>query len=531
MKKLITGLMLLIATVFTVTAQTFPERPKLVVGIVVDHLPADFLYRYEKVLKGGGFNRLARQGVNCKNTQFSYQYSQTATDNASIFTGTNPAYHGIISKGWFSRMSGKVELADADSKTTIVGTATANKGKSPQKMLATTIGDKLKMMQSKSQVIGIGINATSTIFSAGHTADAVYWLDDFSGNFVTSSFYQDTVYSWVDTFNQSRRVDNYLNRVWSPLHETTTINDAMLQKLGIDNHFVHNLSMHKNITGYKDLKASPYGNSVLKEFAEAAIKHQKLGKDDATDLLIINFSCLNEQFAKYSPNSPEMVDSFLRLDRELSHLLDIINENVGLQNTLIFLTANQPINYQPKMLEANKIPSGYFSVYNAVALLKSYLSANYGAGDWIQNYNAQQIYLNHRLIGQKKVNLAEIQQKSAQFLLDFTGVANAIPANQLTNSGAGVLQKVQRSYNVKRSGDVFIVLEPGWLTSGKNNDDKIADYSIQTRVPLLWYGWKVRPRTVTYPVAIEDILPTLSNFLNIATPNGCYGSIIEEVGQ
>ncbi len=531
MKKLITGIMLLIAAVYTVKAQTFPEHPKLVVGIVVDHLPADFLYRYEKILQNGGFKRLVNQGANCKNTQFSYQYSQTATDNASIFTGTDPAYHGIISKGWFNRMSGKVEAADTDTKTTIIGAVSSEKGKSPQKMLAATIGDKLKMMQPKSQVIGIGINAASAIFSAGHSADAVYWLDDFSGNFVTSSFYQDTVYSWVDAFNRSRRTDSYLNRVWTPLHITTTIEDAMLQKRGISNHFVHNLAINKNVTGYKDLKASPYGNSLLKEFAQAAIKYQNLGRDDITDLLIINFSCLNKQQAGYSPNSPEMVDNFLRLDRELSHLLDIINENAGLQNTLIFLTASQPINYQPKMLEANKIPSGYFSVYNAAALLKSYLSANYGNGDWIQNYNAQQIYLNHRLIGQKKVNLAEIQQKAARFLLDFTGVANAVPASRLTNSGAGVLQKVQHSYNVKRSGDVFIVLKPGWLPEGKNEEDKIADYSIQTRVPLLWYGWKISKQTITHPVAITDILPTLSNFLNIAPPNGCYGSIIEEVGQ
>ncbi len=526
-----TSIILLIAIIYTVKAQTFPEHPKLVVGIVVDHLPADFLYRYEKNLKNGGFKRLLRQGVNCKNTQFSYQYSQTATDNASIFTGTNPAYHGIISKGWFNRMSGKVEAADTDTKTTIIGATSSVEGKSPRKMLATTIGDKLKLMQPKSQVIGIGINAASTIFSIGHTADAAYWLDDFSGNFVTSSFYQDTVYGWVNAFNQSRRIDSYLNRVWTPLHVTTTIEDAMLQKRKISNHFVHNLAINKNVTGYKDFKSSPYGNSLLKEFAQAAIKYQNLGKDDATDLLIINFSCLGEQQANYSTNSPEMVDNFLRLDRELSHLLDIINENVGLQNTLIFLTANQPINYQPKMLEANKIPSGYFSLYNAVALLKSYLSANYGNGDWILNYNAQQIYLNHRLIGQKKVKLAEIQQKAARFLLDFTGVANAVPASQLTNSGAGVLQKVQHSYNVKRSGDVFLVLEPGWLTAGKSEEDKIADYSIQTRVPLLWYGWKIRKKDITHPVAITDILPTISNFLNIAPPNGCYGSIIKEVEQ
>ncbi len=529
MKKRITGIMLFLAVMFAANAQTFPERPKLVVGIVVNHLPVDFLYRYNKELKSGGFKRLATQGINCKNTQFSYQYSQSATDNASIFTGTTPAYHGIIGKGWFNRTSGKVEFAATDEKTTIVGNNTVAKGKSPKKMLATTIGDKLKMVQAQSQVIGIGINAIPTIFSAGHTADAAYWLDDFSGNFVTSSFYQNAVYNWVDAFNQSRKVDTYLNRVWSPLHITTTINDAMLKKSGIENDFMHNLAANKNVNGYKNLKASPFANSLLKEFAEATIKHQNLGKDEATDLLIINFSCLDELQSKYSPNSPEMVDNFLRLDREISHLIDIINENVGLQNTLIFLTANQPVNYQPKMLEANKIPSGNFSIYNAVALLKSYLSANYGSGDWIQSYNAQQIYLNHRLISQKKVNLEEIQQKTALFLLDFTGVANAIPAQQLTNSGDGVLQKVQRSYNVKRSGDIFIVLEPGWLSTGNTVEDKIADYSIQSRVPLLWYGWKLRAKTVTRPIAIEDILPTLSNFLNIAPPNGCYGSIINEV--
>ena len=511
------------------------EKPKLVVGIVIDHLRSDYFFRYSNLLSDGGFKRLMNQGTYCKNAKFSYLYSQTGPDHASIFTGTPPAYHGIVSNGWYSRLSGELEMAKEDAQEKLVGIKSKEKGSSPKKLLASTLGDEIKLFNTHSRVVGVALNCESALYSAGHAADGAYWMDDLSGKFITSSYYQDTLYNWVNEFNEKKFADFYLNRVWTPFDggKAPSSSDKLLGKVGLNSEFYYDLNKEKRERGYKAIKSTPFGNMLVKDFAIASIINENLGKDDDADFLAMTFSCLDQKHRELSPFAPEMVDNFIRLDQEIEHFLNFLDEQIGMENVLLFVTADQSANYTPENLTKQNIPNGYFSTYNAIALLKSYFNILYGNGEWILGYDSQQIYLNHQLIEDSKLSVIDLQVKAASFLIQFTGVATTTTANSLVNANYthGILQKVQRSFNQKRSGDVMITLEPGWMHKIKDERDQIAQYSYTNQVPLFWYGWKIKRATISRSILIEDIVPSISSFLNISIPSGCDGNPIEELIQ
>ncbi|PKQ69146.1 hypothetical protein BZG01_02240 [Labilibaculum manganireducens] len=534
------GTLLFALLVFTIqfsiaqnTRKIPSEKPKLVVGIVIDHLRADYYFRYSNLLGDGGFKRLMNQGTYCKNSRFSYLYSQAGPDHASIFTGTPPAFHGIISNGWYNRLSGELELAKEDSETKLVGIESEEKGSSPKKMLASTLGDEIKLFNSRSRVVGVALNCESALFSAGHAADGAYWMDDLSGKFITSSYYQDTLYNWVKEFNEKKFTDFYLNRVWTPFNDgnAPSVSDKLLGKVGLNNQFFYDLNKEKREHGYKAIKTTPFGNMLVKDFAIAAIINENLGKDDDADFLSVTFSCLDEKHRDLSPFAPEMIDNFVRLDQELEHFLSFLDEQIGMESVLVFVTADQSANYTPENLSEQNIPNGYFSTYNAIALLKSYFNILYGHGEWVLGYDSQQVYLNHQLIEDSKLSIIDLQIKAAEFLIQFSGVATTTTANSLVKSNYthGILQKVQRSFNQKRSGDVMLTLEQGWMHKIKDERDEIAQYSYTNQVPLFWYGWKIKRSVISRSVYIEDIVPTVSSFLNISIPSGCDGNPIEEL--
>jgi hypothetical protein len=339
----------------------------------------------------------------------------------------------------------------------------------------------------------------------------------------------------VNVFNEKKFADFYMDRMWTPFDGGGEANwkEKLMGKVGLSSDFFYDLNKEKRTYGYKAIKATPFANMLVKDFAIAAIINENLGRDDDSDFLSVTFSCLDYKHRELSPFAPEMVDNFIRLDREIEHFLDFLDEQIGLENVLVFLTADQSANYTPENLKEANIPNGYFSSYNAMALLKSYLNVIYGNGEWILGYDSQQVYLNHQLIEDSKLSLEEMQVKAANFLIQFTGVANTIPANSLVKSNFthGILQKVQRSFNQKRSGDVMITLEPGWMHKMKDERDEIAQYSYTNQVPLFWFGWKIKRSTISRSIQVEDIVPTISSFLNISIPAGCDGNPIEELVQ
>ena len=518
------------------------EKPKLIVGIVVEQMRYDFINKYWDKFGEGGFKRLLNEGTYCKNANFNYLFTQTSPGHATIVTGTTPSYHGIVSEEWYVRLKDKVVNAVADEKEKTIGGSYDAGRMSPRQLLTTTIGDEIRLASfNKSKVVGISLQGKAAILSAGQTGNAAYWFDDETGNWVTSSYYMQDLSAWTKTFNDKKFQDLYMTRKWEtkfPLadYANRCLPDENKYETGIEGRksFPYNLAEmglvqnNKNKKKYNLLKYTPFGNTYTKDFAIATIVNDSLGKDDNTDLLMVSFSSTEFIGQSFGPESIELMDAFIKLDEDLEHFLNFLDQELGKQNILVFLTSDHGVAQNPEYLADKGIPVGFFSQTSALSLLKSYMNAVYGRGEWIKNYYAQQLYLNRDLIEDSKLNMADVQQKVAQFMLQFTGVANTVTATTLQTAyfPDGVFSKIQRSFNQKRSGDVLINLDPGWVEKNGTTTSHNSSYSYDTHVPLIWYGWKVKRATIFEPIDMEDIAPTISYFLNIASPNATVGKPI-----
>jgi hypothetical protein len=518
------------------------EKPRLIIGIVVDQMRYDYLSRFWNKYGNGGFKKMVQEGTHCKNAGFQYLINETAVGHATISSGALPSGHGIIAKSWYVSLQDKVINCVEDDRYHTVGGSYESGRCAPSKLLASTVGDELKLSNgSKSKVIGIALDSDAAILSAGHTADYAFWFDTKTGNWITSSFYNDSLPAWVNEFNKKEIARLYLQWMWEPLlplaDYTESLPDLNNFEKGINGKFTFPYDLRRmsssrgNVVNWELIKYTPFGNSFTKDLAIAAIVNENLGKDEYTDILTIGFSA-NEYIGRsFNANSVEMEDAFIRLDHELEHFLNFIDEFVGRENVLIYLTADHGIKYDPVFLEEHRVPSGEFNPNGALSLLASYLNIIYGEGNWIRYYYARQIYLNHELIEDARIPLDEFQDKVAMFLLQFDGVSNAVTSHtlQTTSFQNGIFRKIQNGFHQKRSGDIIINLTPGWTEKSINNSLFNESYLGDDHVPLLWYGWKIGRTTINRPVNLTDIAPTLSFFLDISRPNAATGEIILEI--
>jgi hypothetical protein len=511
-----------------------PEKPKLVIGIIVEQMRYDYLFKYMDKFGEGGFKRLLNEGATCKNANYNYLFTQTSVGHATIATGTNPSSHGIVAEEWYVPIKDNVVNCIEDENVSTVG-GSYDAGKfSPRQLLTTTFGDEMRLASfMKSKVIGISMQAKAAMLATGQLCNAAYWLDDTKGIWVSSSFYKQAFPPWVTEFNDKKFADIYMAQTWETKFPMVDYLDRCLpdDETGIEGRkvFPYILSQipitNKDSKKYSLLRYTPLGNSYTKDFAVSTIVNEELGKDDNTDLLMVTFSATEYIGKNFGPQSMELMDAFIRLDADLEHFFDFLDQELGKQNILVFLTSDHGVAHNPEFLADNGISVGYFSQTAAISLLKSYLNAIYGKGEWVKYYYAQQLYLNRDLIEDSKIKLADIQEKTAQFLLQFSGVANTITASTLQTIyfPSGVFSKMQNSYNQKRSGDVFINLEPGWIEKNGTAVEHNSAYSYDTHVPLIWYGWKIKRSPIFEAVDMIDIAPTVSYFLNIPYPNANTG--------
>ena len=521
-----------------------PEKPKLIVGIVVDQMRYDYIHRYWDKFSDEGIRELVISGTFCKNASYNYLINETATGHSTIATGSMPSNHGIISNSWYNNLQDEItSCVDDESYATVGGSYEAGRS-SPSKLLASTIGDEIMLANNyRSKVIGIALDKPAAILSAGHSASAAYWYDDESGNWISSNYYMDSLPTWAREFNEKNLPETYLTRSWEtllPLNEyTESLPDTCEFETGLGGRSVfpydlERISMgRRNERDYGILRNTPYGNVLTRDFATAAMICEELGQDEYTDYLAVGFSP-PEQIGKLLGSfSVEMQDIMLRLDSELAHFLDFLDDYVGLQNTLIFLTADHGLAHDPDYLRSHKIPAGDFNPYSSLSLLGSYLNAIYGKGDWVKFYYGQQVYLNHELIENAGIPYLEIQDRVAQFLIQFEGVSNAMTSYTIQNSNftKGIAARMQNGFHQKRSGDVIINLAPGWVEKADENSSYHSSYLGDNHVPLIFYGWKIGRSTITRPVNMIDIAPTISYFLEISRPNVSTGDIILELMQ
>ena len=533
------------------------DKPKLVVGIVVDQMRFDHLYKYQERFSNGGFKRIMQEGFNYKNTQYNYIPTVTAAGHASIYTGTTPATHGIIGNTWYQRSSKQIITNIGDSNELIVGTTTVNSyGASPRNLLTTTITDQLRMGTNfRAKVISVSLKDRGAILPGGNAANAAYWHDWKSspGYFVSSSYYMDELPNWVTKFNQSEKSDSYLTDSWSTLYPI----ESYTMSAPDDNNYERAIAGKTSATfpyDYKSMReryktigaefqlvwVTPVGNSLLTDFAIEAIKNEGLGTDDVTDFINISYSVPDVIGHTFGPQSVEFEDVILRLDRDIENLLKSLDATVGTGNYLLFLTSDHGSVPVASYLADNKLPTGIANIIKYDAALLSHLNTKYGTNQWIEHFDGESVYLNHDLIKQKKLSLRAVQQEAADFLITLEEVTRAVTASDLQSHsyGYGINQKLQKGYHSKRSGDVLLVLKPGFIPS---LDQKITTiqqikgtthgtgYAYDSHVPMLWFGNSIPKGETVRKVSVTDIAPSLAQFLDIQSPSGTTGEPLIEL--
>ena len=536
--------LLLCIVAMPVVAQQVPlsaeSQTRLVVVLNVEQMRTDYISRFWNQLQEGGFKRLINDGMVCENASMDLHIQKTVTGVPTLFTGVYPSRHGIVNDSWYDRLRQNDVDALRDDYFMTVGSDSKEGQLSAVKLLSPTIGDVLKLSsQNQSKVFSVALNANSAVFSAGHSADGAYWMDEQTGNMISSSYFVDQFPDWVRTFNDKGFAEMYVNRDWETLLPSTSYTESLADDYVLEpgyyekwNTLPYNLSKLKSRAGsYKILKTTPFGNTMVKDFALALIEAEELGQDHTPDLLAVNFSSMDYEQGAFNPHSVEIQDLYLRLDRNIEHLLNYLDKQVGRDQYMVVLSSacstGYPVNY---LKEEFNMPVGFVAPERMVALLKSYLNISYGQGEWVEFIGDQQIYLNRDLIEKEGLELGRVQEKAAAFINQFEGVKLALPAISFEQGDymKSQLAVIANSFNFKRSGDILYALEDGWQPEYKY---KRTIYNDNSRIPLIWYGKGIGKGSSLKQVEAVDMVPTILYSLGMGIPKHCTGRIIEDVLQ
>jgi len=522
----------------TVARET--NQPKLVVGIVVDQMRHDYIYRYWNKFGNGGFKKLVNNGYFFRNAHYNYVPTYTGPGHASIYTGTSPATHGIIANDWYSKETGQLMYCTDDKTAKPVGTESKAGQMSPKNMLVTTIGDELKLATGqRAKVFGVSLKDRSSILPAGHSANAAFWFDGSIGKFISSSHYLNQLPAWLQEFNNRQLAREYLLNGWNTLYPIATYVESIADKNNYEKApnkkdsavFPYEYSQQLAKNDYEILKSTPYGNTITKDLAIACLKAEQLGKGAQTDMLCISFSSTDYVGHYYGPRSVEVEDVYLRLDKDLEDLLKTLEETVGTGNYLVFLTADHGACDVPSHLLDLKIPGGYVNESDLQKSLKTYCQGKFG-DSLILAVENQQVFLNESKMAALKLDKAAIEHQLADYLLGVKGVAEAYPSDVLKYEGFpdnSFKYLIQKGYNHVRSGNVAFAYNPAWMEYMSKGTTHGASYSYDTHVPVIFYGAGIPKGSSVKKVHVVDIAPTVSMLLNMSFPNGTSGKPLEEL--
>lgn len=545
MKKLMTIFMFVLFS-FMAFAQnqknTSSAKPKIVVGIVVDQMRQEYFYKFQDRYTEGGFKRLMKEGFMMKNAHYNYIPTFTGPGHASVYTGTTPAIHGIIANEWYVRSLGRTMYCAEDSTVSAVGGDIKNGKISPRNMYSTTISDEMRFASNKrSKVVGIAIKDRGASLPAGHLGDA-YWFDNITGNFMTSTYYYDSLPAWVQKFNDKKLAEKYLSTKWEPLFPIHTYiqsisdhNEFEAPFIGMDSTaFPYDLpALMANNEGLGLVANTPFGNTLTLDMAYAAIEGEKLGKRGETDLLAISFSSPDYIGHRFGPSSIELEDNYLRLDKDLEKFFNYLDKEYGKDEYVVFLTADHAVADIVEYMKSEKVPAGLFNTRQVLTQMKGFCIINYGEGDWISNFSNEQVFLNHALAKEKGVAIEKIQRELGEFLLNrYDGIKEVYTATDMKRMDyvTGHKNLLQMGFNHKASGDLLLLLEPAWISSfWKKGTTHGTGYTYDTHVPIVFMGWNVPQGESSRYTTVTDIAPTLSMMLDIRLPNGATGQPILEI--
>lgn len=520
----------------TPAAPTTLQRPKLVVGLMIDQMRWDFLYRYYDRYSNDGFKRLLREGFTCENAHIPYAQTVTAPGHATVYSGTTPAIHGIMGNDWHDRTLGRMVYCTEDDRVTAVGGGAKTEPMSPRNLQVTNLSDQLRLATNfRSKVVGVAIKDRGAILPAGHTGEA-YWYDAGTGRFVTSTYYKPELPAWAQAFNSRKLPDSLYALNWPTMYPIETYVQSDRDNVAYEGRFTHEqapvfpheLASQMGVN-YGTISSTPHGNTLTLEFAKAALQGEGLGKDNITDLLAISLSSPDYAGHQFGPNSIEIEDMYLRLDKELATFFQYLDKQVGKGQWLFFLTADHGVAHVPGFLAKNKIPVSTINL--STGDMNKKLQAATGISGLIKAYANYHIYLDHDKIAAADKEVEDISKLLIQELKKDTAVWLAFEADELqeTNMPASVRERFALGMHPKLSGDVIVVLRSGYFGGYRTGTTHGAWYPYDAHIPMVFMGWGVRPGYTNRRTWMTDIAPTVAALLKIEPPSGTIGLAVTEI--
>ncbi|MBC7903280.1 MAG: alkaline phosphatase family protein [Gemmatimonadaceae bacterium] len=515
------------------------QRPKLVVGIVIDQMRWDYLYRFNnRFAANGGFKKMLNQGFSCENTFIPYTPTITACGHTCLYTGSVPGIHGITGNAWWDKQLGRSVYCTEDKTVKSVGTDNNLGEMSPRNMLTTTICDELRLATNfEGKVIGVAVKDRGGILPAGHSANAAYWYDNRTGNWITSTYYMNELPDWVKKFNARKLVDSFYQKDWTTLYPIESYKQSQADQqvyegkpFGADQKgFPYNLKKYTGVN-YAAIATTPFGNSLTIEMAKAAIEAEKLGADSVTDFLALSISSTDYIGHAFGPNSIEQEDDFLRLDLELGALFEHLDKNVGKGQYTVFLSADHAVAHVPGFSKEHKLPGGTINDDQWVKDMAKPLEERFGHGNLIVSTYNYQVHLNHKRIDSLKVSKKDVQDFIVDWLEKQPAISRVFAIDRMMEVplNAKIRQMFANGYYPNRGGDIQFVLQPGYIDGGATGTTHGAWNPYDSHIPLLWYGWGIKQGSTNREVYMTDVASTLAALLHIQMPSGAVGTVIEE---
>ena len=467
------------------------ERPKLVVGVVVDQMRWDYLYYYYEDYGNDGIKRLLREGFSCENTMITHVPTVTAIGHSSVYTGSVPYFTGIAGNGFM--IDGKPVSSCDDMSVDGVGTSGKAGHRSPRNMLATTIGDELKQaFDFECKVMGVAIKDRASILPAGHSADAAYWWDSEVGHFVTSSYYMDRLPGWVEKFNRRYNTEPKF-----------------------------------------DLNTSNLGVTYTFRMAEAILENEKLGQGKYTDLLAVSVSSTDAIGHTYSTRGRENYEVYMQLDKELAHFFNELDKRVGRGNYLLFLTADHGAAHNPNFMKEHNQPAGGWDAGLARKSINKAVEDELGVSNVVKAIYDYRIYLNDSIIESNDIDKNQVKEIALDVLKQDKGLILAVDYEKVEQASipSFLKERIINGYHRGRSGDIFVMTRAGYLPFKVKDDYKGTTHSAwnpyDSHIPLVFMGWHITPGETTIPTRMVDIAPTVCSMLHIQMPNSCIGEPIQ----
>ncbi|MGV3510081.1 MAG: alkaline phosphatase PafA, partial [Sphingobacteriaceae bacterium] len=499
---------------------------------------------YERY-SSGGFKRLLNEGFSCENTQITYVPTYTACGHSSLYTGCVPAIHGITGNDIIVQANGYKMNCVEDTTVKGVGTTSKDEMKSPRNLLASTITDELKLATNfRSKVIGVALKDRGGILPAGHAADAAYWFDGSTGNWITSTYYRANLPVWVEGFNNQRRVDKYLTQKWETLYPIDTYqqsspdNSRYERKFKKDKEsvFPYDISALRT-KDYSVVKSTPFANTLTFDFAKAALEGEKMGKGKFTDFLAVSISTTDYLGHQFGPNAVEIEDLYLRLDKDIANFLAYLDSSIGKGQYTVFLSADHGAAHNPGFLTDHKLPGGNWSgtltSSRSIDELNNILSKKYGNDKIVSALFNYQVHFNYPLINEKQLDLTQIKKDVIAYYKKQEDVLYAVDLKNIGNEAVPetIKSRIVNGYNEKRSGEIQIILKPGYYLSaeGAAGTSHGSWNPYDSHIPLVFMGWGIKQGKTNRLTSIADVASTLAGLLHIQEPNGNIGEPITEV--